>query len=83
MNAALNSSLRGGEVQAGQLFQTLGKQMLHAPLVFCAGTRGDPLPASGSFALRVVKSVRCCPVLVVKANSKGPYVRATSAALGA
>jgi hypothetical protein len=47
-----------------------------------AGTRGDPLPASGSFALRLVKSVRCCPVLVVKANSKGPYIRATSAALG-
>ena len=47
-----------------------------------AGSRGDPLPASGSFALRLVKSVRCCPVLVVKANSKGPYVRATSAALG-
>lgn len=48
-----------------------------------AGTRGDPLPASGSFALRLVKNVRDCPVLVVKANSKGPYVRATSAALGA
>jgi hypothetical protein len=48
-----------------------------------AGTRGDPLPASGSFALRLVKTVRYCPVLVVKANSKGPYVRATSAALGA
>jgi len=48
----------------------------------CTGTRGDPLPASGSFALRVVKNVRCCPVLVVKANSKGPYVRSTSAALG-
>lgn len=46
------------------------------------GTRGDPLPAAGSFALRLVRNVRSCPVLVVKANSKGPYVRATSAALG-
>jgi hypothetical protein len=47
-----------------------------------AGLRDDPLPATGSFALRLVKNVRCCPVLVVKANSKGPYIRATSAALG-
>lgn len=32
--------------------------------------------------MRLVKNVRTCPVLVVKANSKGPYIRATSAAAG-
>ncbi|KAF8055402.1 hypothetical protein HT031_006770 [Scenedesmus sp. PABB004] len=44
-----------------------------------AGTRGDPLPAAGSFALRLAKSLRCCPVLVVKANSRGPFLGGASA----
>eukprot|EP00775_Hariotina_reticulata_P008512 gene8512-8694_t len=46
------------------------------------GTREDPLPAAGSFALRLVKAIRCCPVLVVKANTKGPYLRSDNAAMG-
>jgi len=39
------------------------------------GDRVSPLPASGSFALRLVKAVTACPVLVVKVNSKGPHLR--------
>jgi hypothetical protein len=47
-----------------------------------AGTRDDPLPATGSFAMKLVKSVRSCPVLVVKANSRGPYLRSDNGAMG-
>lgn len=47
------------------------------------GTRDDPLPATGSFAMKLVKAVRCCPVLVVKANSRGPYLRSDNGAMGA
>jgi hypothetical protein len=51
-------------------------------LTAVAGTRDDPLPATGSFATKLVKSVRSCPVLVVKANSRGPYLRSDNGAMG-
>ncbi|WIA17780.1 hypothetical protein OEZ85_009293 [Tetradesmus obliquus] len=47
-----------------------------------AGTRDDPLPATGSFAKKLVKALQCCPVLVVKANSRGPYLRSDNGAMG-
>jgi hypothetical protein len=50
----------------------------HAP----AGTRDAPLPASGSFALRLVRDVRSCPLLVVKSNNLGHFLQSGSAAAG-
>lgn len=47
-----------------------------------AGTRDSPIPASGSFALRVIKHVKHCSVLLVKANSKGPYIRSDNEGMG-
>jgi hypothetical protein len=32
--------------------------------------------------MKLVKSVRSCPVLVVKANSRGPYLRSDNGAMG-
>jgi hypothetical protein len=32
--------------------------------------------------MKLVKSVRSCPVLVVKANSRGPYLRSNNGAMG-
>jgi hypothetical protein len=52
----------------------------HAPQPSPGGK--ETLPAYGSFALRLVKAVRCCPVLVVKVNSRGPYLRSDNAAMG-
>jgi nucleotide-binding universal stress UspA family protein len=77
-----------GEVAAavcgpqGSAQHSAGHSLTPHPLHTHTGTRADPLPAAGSFALRLVKLVRCCPVLVVKANSRGPYVRSDSSALG-
>lgn len=51
-------------------------------LAMPAGTRDNPMPASGSFALRVLKQMRHCPVLLVKANSKGPYLRSDNGGMG-
>jgi hypothetical protein len=47
-----------------------------------AGTRDDPLPAAGSFSLRLAKAVRCCPLLVVKSNNTGHFLQGGSAAAG-
>eukprot|EP00878_Enallax_costatus_P012355 GHUV01012905.1.p1 GENE.GHUV01012905.1~~GHUV01012905.1.p1 ORF type:complete len:221 (+),score=73.77 GHUV01012905.1:1993-2655(+) len=47
-----------------------------------AGTRDNPMPASGSFALRVLKHVKHSSVLLVKANSKGPYIRSDNEGMG-
>jgi hypothetical protein len=41
------------------------------------------MPAAGSFALRLVRAVRCCPLLVVKSNSAGAYLAHGSTAAGA
>ena len=49
---------------------------LAAPAAAAAG------PASGSFSLRLVKAVRSCPILVVKVNSRGPYLRSDNVAMG-
>ncbi len=58
--------------------------MIIASAAFCCtgGDRDHPAPAAGSFALRIVKAITCCPVLVVKVNSKGPYLRSDSTAMG-
>jgi hypothetical protein len=40
------------------------------------------MPASGSFCLRLVKAISSCPVLVVKVNSKGPYLKSDNLAMG-
>ncbi|GBF96751.1 hypothetical protein Rsub_09607 [Raphidocelis subcapitata] len=60
-----------------------------ADLVVCGshhlcvtGARDDPLPAAGSFALRLARTVRCCPLLVVKSNNNGHYLASGSAATG-
>ena len=74
---------RFADVVAGYAVKCRAELVVCGSHHLCArGTRDDPLPASGSVALRVARAVRSCPVLVVKPSSVGHYLAAGSAGKG-
>eukprot|EP00877_Chromochloris_zofingiensis_P008490 jgi/Chrzof1/3895/Cz13g12140.t1 len=79
--------VKGTERLSDVIASSVEQQMVE--LVICGshnlcitGSRDDPRPAAGSFALQLIKTIKSCPVLLVKVNSKAPYLRSDNPSMG-